>query len=153
MTEELNLTLPKRESATQNPRRNFEKFATTASEDATTRDKEGEVSACYEPGGFTAGIGTLQEIEEMLFKAAPGDWIKTPVETDQRVHVLNVREKVATRQKSFHEARARVARDLRARKETEVRESLLSKLREQYDVVIHRAAFHGTNGENETETQ
>ncbi|UCD85714.1 MAG: hypothetical protein JSU92_05845 [Deltaproteobacteria bacterium] len=45
------------------------------------------------------------------------------------------------RQKTFEEARPEVYRALRSRKEAEVREALLSQLKERYNVVIHTSRF------------
>ena len=50
-------------------------------------------------------------------------------------------EREPPRQKPLDEVRQEVYRALRAQKEREVQERLLSELRERYDVVVHQGAF------------
>ncbi|MBM3880015.1 MAG: hypothetical protein FJ387_09900 [Verrucomicrobia bacterium] len=121
----------------------FEALAKVLSTHQETRDQGGALDGWIETDGVIPHLGTLPEAQELIFQTKPGEVAKAYVKSAHGFHLIKVREREPERQRSFDEVRNQVFRDLRMRKEREVQEKLLTRLKERYDVVIHRSAFGG----------
>jgi parvulin-like peptidyl-prolyl isomerase len=118
--------------------RDFAELAAEVSEDESTAKTGGRIE-----GWITAqdtaipGVGKCPAFLEAVFATKPGDVAAVDVATPAGVRVIKVLERREARQKPFAEVREDAYRQLRARKEREVRELLMKELRDRYDVVLH----------------
>ena len=127
----------------------FDSLASELSMDEETRERGGELSNWIEKGETNniAGITIPDTAMDAIFSLEKGNIVDEDIKSDKGFHILKILEKEGARQLDFNEVRERVALELRSRKETEVREDLLEKLRQEYDVVIHNSAFFGNTQE------
>ena len=119
----------------------FEELAKTLSEDQETREHGGEIEGWISKGTSVPMLGDSKQVESFVFSGAAGAWMKEPVQTDRGYHLVQLIERQEERPRPFEEVRQEAYRDLRAQKEKEVQELLLTKLRNDYQVVIHHAAI------------
>jgi peptidyl-prolyl cis-trans isomerase C len=121
--------------------KNFTALSKELSLDKATKDKGGEIDSWITRGGFIPGIGHSEEAAQVIFGTEVGQVAKKTVKSDKGVHIIKVREKKTKQQKSFEQAQSEVYMDLRRQKETEVQQSLMTELKERYNVVIHSSKF------------
>lgn len=126
---------------------NFDDLAKALLENEDTGVAGEPIDTWIDKGGILPELGSSPRASELIFETDAGQVCSDYVESDKGYHVIMVRERQPTRQKPFDDVRDQVFRTLRSQKEREVQENLLSKLRTQYDVVLHHAAFN----KNETE--
>ena len=119
----------------------FEDLAKTHSQDTATKAAGCEIEGWVSKGAFIRGIGQSDAETAAVFDTEKGQVAAAPVKSDKGFHVIRVRDRRPQRQKPFDEVRDEVFRELRMRKETDVREALLAELRSEYDVVIHHTPF------------
>jgi len=121
-----------------------EDFAVLAKElslDEKTGENGGEIDALIPRGGHVPGISSSEDPVKAIFSTEAGQFLKEPVKSDRGFHIIKVRERKAERQKPFEEVRSEVYQALRSLKEAEVRERLITGLKERYNVVIHASRF------------
>ncbi len=121
----------------------FAALAADMSQDTSTRDKGGELPGWVEKNqtGSVPGIGNSEDAMRLIFSTDAGSVVEEDVETETGIHIIKVLEREPARQKTFDEVKNEVFLALRSQKEREVQQRLLSGLKEQYDVVIHRSVF------------
>jgi len=119
----------------------FGDLARELSKEKATADAGGEISGEVEKGSPIPGIGRSDEATGLIFSTAAGEVADRPVKTDRGFHVLKVRSREGERQKPFDEVRDEVYRTIRARKEREVQEDLIERLKQRHNVVIHHSQF------------
>ncbi len=121
-----------------------EDFAVLAKElslDEKTRENGGEIDASVLRGGHVPGISSSEDLAKAILSTEAGQFLKEPVKSDRGFHIIKVREHKAEQQKPFEEVRSEVYQALRSQKEAEVRERLITGLKERYNVVIHASRF------------
>ena len=119
-------------------------FAVLAKElslDEKTGKNGGEIDASVLRGGHVPGISSSEDLVKAILSTEAGQFLKEPVKSDRGFHIIKVRERKAERQKPFEEVRSEVYQALRSQKEAEVRERLITGLKERYNVVIHTSRF------------
>ena len=125
----------------------FAELAEAQSKDETTRVTGGAIETWIDKDGVLAQFGSAPRASELIFETEAGQVCSDYAKSENGYHVIMVRERQPSRQESFDDVRDQVFRTLRSQKEREVQGDLLAKLRTQYDVVMHHAAF----SKNETE--
>jgi peptidyl-prolyl cis-trans isomerase C len=128
----------------------FAELASAESLDEATRESGGALDAWVTPGGYVPGIGYSVEADSAIFAAGVEDLVSRPIKSDKGYHVIRVREREPERRRPYEEVRERIRSELRMRKEQDVQEALLQRLKERWDVVIHRSEF-STGGAAEPE--
>lgn len=78
---------------------------------------------------------------EAVFAAPAGAMIPDPMPVDGGYRLVFVLSREPGRQKPFEEVRDEVFQALRSRKEREVEQQLMDRLRDEYNVVIHQGRF------------
>jgi len=118
----------------------FAAIAADMSRDASTSKKGGELSAWIEKNqtGPIPGLGHSDDAIRVIFSTDAGSVADEDVETENGIHVIKVLGREKEHQKTFDEAKNEVFLALRSAKEREVQQKLLDRLKDQYDVVIHR---------------
>ncbi len=119
----------------------FAALAREHSQDAATKAEGGAVAGWVHKGAPLPGLGESETAQEAIFRTNAGSVVSEPVTTDQGVHVLRVRERQPGRQQPMEEVQPRIYQELRRQKEAEVRQQLFSRLKDEYDVVVHHSAL------------
>ena len=111
--------------------------------DRETREGGGELSGWIEKDKTKdiAGIEVSETAMNTIFSTEKGKIVNEDIKSEKGLHIIKVLEKENERQLNFSEVKDRVAFELRSRKEQEVREKLLERLKKEYDVIIHHSAF------------
>lgn len=128
-----------------------EKFADLAKEyslDDTTRDRAGEIDGWIRKGESIPGMGESEEVIKAVFDTGAGEFSKQTIQSDKGFHIIKVRGRKAEHQRTFDDVRSEVYRALRSQKESEVQQTLLSQLKERYNVVIHASRFQAKPSED-----
>ncbi len=125
----------------------FSVVAAELSKDEQSREKGGELTEWIEKGEARdiSGIEGSDEAVKAIFSTDQGHLVKEDIRTDQGIHIIKVLKREAERQMSFEEVKNEVALALRSKKEREVQQKLFTRLKEQYDVVIHQSALSGVD--------
>ncbi|SPD71966.1 hypothetical protein PITCH_A1150001 [uncultured Desulfobacterium sp.] len=123
----------------------FAALASELSQDTSTGKKSGEISGWVErrEKGIVPGIGQSKDAVPIIFSTDKGKVCEEDIESDSGIHVVKVIDQEPERQKGFDEVKDDVSIALRSAKEREVQQGLLSRLKDQYNVVIHQSAFKG----------
>ena len=123
----------------------FGALASELSQDSSTEKKSGEISGWVErrEKGFIPGIGESKDAMRIIFSTDKDKVCKDDIESDNGLHIVKVLDREPERQKGFDEVKDDVSITLRAAKEREVQQGLFSRLKDQYNVVIHQSAFKG----------
>ncbi len=118
----------------------FNDLAAIISEDDSPGGDKEKVSDWIEKNkdAYVSGIGDSNDAMEAIFSTEPGKIVQEDITTDEGLYIIKVVDREPERQKTLDEVKEMVFRELRSRKEREVREYLLNDLREQYNVVIHQ---------------
>ena len=119
----------------------FAELAKQLSEDAATKDKGGEVAGWVNKGSYIPGIGLSDDATAAIFATEAGKVADKAVKTDKGHHIILVRKREPERQKTFDEVQREVLRALRTRKQREVQQALIERLKDKHNVVIHLAEF------------
>ncbi len=124
--------------------KNGEAFAESArdhSRDEATRKQGGEIAGWIQAGAATPGIDATRDDLDAILATKAGTIVERIVKTKRGYHLVFVRSREAERQKPFAEVRIEVYQALWSQKTAEVQQRLITRLRDQYDVVIHHARF------------
>jgi parvulin-like peptidyl-prolyl isomerase len=121
----------------------FGALAAEYSIDKSTAGAGGKVSEWIDKNGSIPGIGYDREALSLIFSTEAGTVCRRIVSSSQGVHIFRVDEREEEKQKALDEVREDVYRELRTQKETEVQQNLLSRLKQEYDVVIKLSAQSG----------
>ena len=117
----------------------FGELAKQLSQDEATKAKGGEVAGWVGKGSPIPGIGSSDEATAAIFTTEAGKVADKAVKTDKGFHIIKVRTREPERQKAFDEVQQDAHRALRSRKEREVQQNLIERLKGKHDVVIHHA--------------
>jgi peptidyl-prolyl cis-trans isomerase C len=133
----------------------FSVVAAQLSKDEQSRQKGGELTEWIEKGEVRhiPGLGGSDAAVKAIFSTDQGHLVKEDIQTEEGIHIIKVLKREAERQKDFDEVKNEVALALRSQKEREVQQELFTKLKEQYDVVIHQSAFSGVDSTEVTPDQ
>jgi peptidyl-prolyl cis-trans isomerase C len=121
--------------------KDFEELAAEISIDSETAGRKGEIAGWINKGAAVPGIGDSEAVQKAVFETSPGSVASEVIPSDAGYHVILVREKEPERLRPFDEVRDEVNGALRARKEREVQQGLLTELKQRYGVVIHQSEF------------
>lgn len=121
----------------------FASLARTLSKEKSTALNNGVIQQWItrETGSNIPGIGNPGELLEKIFSTDEGAIVPEDVVTENGVHVVKILKKEKERKLDFDEVKERVAYDLRSSKEKDVRNRLLSDLKDKYNVVIHNSVL------------
>jgi peptidyl-prolyl cis-trans isomerase C len=133
----------------------FSVVAAELSKDEQSRQKGGELTEWIEKGEVRhiPGLGGSDAAVKAIFSTDQGHLVKEDIQTEEGIHIIKVLKREAERQKDFDEVKNEVALALRSQKEREVQQELFTRLKEQYDVVIHQSAFSGVDSTEVTPDQ
>jgi peptidyl-prolyl cis-trans isomerase C len=133
----------------------FSVVAAELSKDEQSRQKGGELTEWIEKGQVRhiPGLGGSDAAVKAIFSTDQGHLVKEDIQTEEGIHIIKVLKREAERQKDFDEVKNEVALALRSQKEREVQQELFTRLKEQYDVVIHQSAFSGVDSTEVTPDQ
>jgi parvulin-like peptidyl-prolyl isomerase len=125
----------------------FSVVAAELSKDEQSRGKGGELTEWIEKGEARdiSGLEGSDEAVKAIFSTDQGHLVKEDIRTEQGIHIIKVLKREAERQMTFEEVKNEVALALRSKKEHEVQQKLFTRLKEQYDVVIHQSALSGAD--------
>ena len=113
----------------------FAELAKKYSLDALTKDREGVIHGQIIRGKPIKGLGDYPELVDAIFSLKEGE-IGGPVETSMGYHVIRLERFEPERQKSLEEVRSTIESQLQFERRQAVRDSVLSDLREKYNVVF-----------------
>jgi peptidyl-prolyl cis-trans isomerase C len=112
--------------------KDFEALAKVESIDTATKNNGG-LLGWIRPGGYIQGIGQNEEIEKALFAAAEND-VLGPFELPDGFHVFRVDRRRDFRQMDFDEVRDRIISTLRDERRREYFEKAFTNLEAEYKV-------------------
>ena len=119
----------------------FAESARNHSHDEATRKQGGEIAGWIQAGAATPGIDATRDDLDAILATKAGTIVERIVKTKRGYHLVFVRSREAERQKPFAEVRVEVYQTLWSKKTAEVQQRLITRLRDQYDVVIHHDRF------------
>jgi peptidyl-prolyl cis-trans isomerase C len=120
------------------------------STDSGTKAEGGKVAEPVMRGTIIPAFGETEGIDRAIFSTAAGEVVDQVIKSSKGYHIIKVRSRREKRQKELKEVQSEVYRTLRGKKESEVQQALLSKLKDKYDVVVHLSRLKMKNPE-ETE--
>lgn len=107
----------------------FDEIAKKYSEDATTKEKGGNL------GAFTKGV-MVQEFEDTAFALADNE-VSQPVKSVYGYHIIKVLER---KKYSYDDSKDKIVKMIKEKKQQQVFDSVISSLKKKYKVTINQDA-------------
>ncbi len=130
----------------------FAALAKEFSQDRSTKDSGGRITAEVVRGTHVAGIGDANDINVAIFAAEAPTVLDKPFKTETGWEIVKVEEKRPARQKSFEEVRQQVTMELLRRKSEDVQREYIQEMMDRHKVIIHTSILTPAAQEASEET-